>query len=76
MIAAYSPPMPAPARMRKTAKLQKFHAQPRGNREDEIDAERHHEELLAPEPVGQIPEEQRTADQRPARYHVPSEDAC
>ena len=28
LIAAYSPPMPAPARIRKVARLQKFQARP------------------------------------------------
>ena len=59
LIAAYSPPMPAPVRKRNSTKLQKFHENAVAAVASEIDRERDEEELLAAEPVGQPAEEQR-----------------
>ncbi len=59
LIAAYSPPMPAPVRKRNSAKLDDIPR--RGGRRggDEIDRQRDEEQLLAAEPVGEPAEEQR-----------------
>ena len=54
--------MPAPVSTRNSAKLQKSHAKRGRRRGDEIHAERHHEQLAAAEPVGQVAEQQRAGD--------------
>ena len=59
LMAAYSPPMPAPVKKRKAAKLSDV---PGGGGErggDQIDAQRNEEQLLAAEPVGEPAEEHR-----------------
>ena len=58
LMAAYSPPIPAPVRKRAT----KYHVgdRERGqHRRDRVDAERDQEQLLAAEAVGELAEEQR-----------------
>ena len=61
LIAEYSPPIPAPVKNRKSAKLQKSHEKP-CRRRDQVDAERDVNSFLRAEPVGQIAEEQRAED--------------
>ena len=59
LIAAYSPPMPAPVKKRQTAKNRNELGERGGDRGDEVDRERDHEQLLAADAVGQVAEEQR-----------------
>ena len=62
LIAEYSPPMPAPVKNRKKAKLQKSQENAVRNAGDQVDAERDREQLLAAEPVGQVAEDQGPED--------------
>ena len=58
LMAAYSPPMPAPVKKRQTANT----GRRRERRRDgghQVDRQGHHEQLLAAEPVGEVAEEQR-----------------
>ena len=59
LIAAYSPPMPAPVKKRQTQKNRNDAENAVATVADEVDAERDHEQLLAAELVGQAAEEQR-----------------
>ena len=57
LIAAYSPPMPAPVRKRNSAKLARFQKR-RSPRWREIDGDGNEEQFLAAEPVGEPAEEE------------------
>ena len=59
LIAAYSPPIPAPVMKRKSRKLQRFQENAVAAVADEVDRERDEEQLLAAEPVGEPAEEER-----------------
>ena len=59
LMAAYSPPMPAPVKKRQTKNHIGFFENAVSDRRDQVDRQRHHEELLAAEPVGEVAEEQR-----------------
>ena len=58
LIAEYSPPIPAPVKNRKTAKLQKSHEKRGAERRDQVEPQGHREQLLAADLVGQIAEDQ------------------
>jgi hypothetical protein len=58
LMAAYSPPMPAPVRNRRRSTTA-GHRERRQHGRDGVDAEGDQEQLLAAEAVGQLPEEQR-----------------
>ena len=62
LIAEYSPPIAAPVRKRKVAKLRKSHRERRQEGGHQVQAERDGEELLAPQPVGQVAEDQCAED--------------
>ena len=62
LIAEYSPPIAAPVRNRKNAKLQKFQENAVRKAATRYSAERHREQLLAAQPVGQVAEDQRPED--------------
>ena len=59
LIAAYSPPMPAPVRKRQRKKNQAVHETAVSERGGDVEAERDQEELLAAEAVGELAEEER-----------------
>ena len=58
LIAEYSPPIAAPVRKRKKAKLAKSQENAVRNAADQVQPERDREELLATQPVGQVAEDQ------------------
>ena len=58
LIAAYSPPMPAPVRNRAGEVPRGVHREGREHGGDRVDAERDQEQLLPAEPVGELAEEQ------------------
>ena len=59
LIAAYSPPMPAPVKKRQRKKYQAVEGEGRRDGRGDVDAERDQEELLAAEAVGELAEEER-----------------
>ncbi len=59
LIAAYSPPMPAPVMKRNSRKLHRFHENAVAAVASQVDGERDEEQFLAPEPVGEPAEEDR-----------------
>ena len=59
LIAAYSPPMPAPVKKRATKKYRARAGERGRDRRDEVQHQRDQEQLLAPEAVGELAEEQR-----------------
>jgi hypothetical protein len=62
LMAAYSPPMPAPVSTRKSKKLQKFQEKDGGRSCGQIQRKSDEEELFAAEAVGEPAEEERTDD--------------
>ena len=59
LIAAYSPPMPAPVRKRNSAKLAEIPRKGGRRGRKKVHRERDEKQLLASEPIGQPAEEQR-----------------
>jgi hypothetical protein len=59
LIAAYSPPIPAPVKKRATKKYSADPANAVGDRRDQVHDQRREEQPLAAEPVCELAEEQR-----------------
>jgi hypothetical protein len=58
LIAAFSPPMPAPVMNRQAKVPDGVHREGRQHRAHQVDARRDHEQLLATEPVRELREDQ------------------
>ena len=57
LMAAYSPPMPAPVKKRDMKKYQRREGEGGGDRRGDVDPQGDQEQPLAPEPVGELAEE-------------------
>ena len=76
LIAAYSPPIPAPVSARNDGVAHKVPRKRRQRRADEIDANRDEKQFLPPEPICSIAKEKRAANRacqvNTSRSHQPA----